>query len=92
VDLFDKPLTCRKVWDRLLTGVILDALEVQSNAAMTGDSEVQRAMVALQAVSWQKAEAVGAGEEYRGEPDAEQRHASALVCHGAIVHASLVAG
>ena len=27
VDLFDKPSTCRKVWDRLLSGVVMDALE-----------------------------------------------------------------
>jgi hypothetical protein len=27
MDLFDKPSTCAKVWDRLLTGVVMDALE-----------------------------------------------------------------
>jgi hypothetical protein len=27
VDLFDQPGTCRKVWDRLLSGLVLDALE-----------------------------------------------------------------
>ncbi len=28
VDLFDKPDTCRKVWDHLLSGLVLDALEL----------------------------------------------------------------
>ena len=27
VDLFDKPATCRKAWDRLLSGTVMDALE-----------------------------------------------------------------
>jgi hypothetical protein len=27
LDLFDKPSTCAKVWDRLLSGVVMDALE-----------------------------------------------------------------
>ena len=30
LDLFDKPSTCRKVWGRLLTGVVMDALEAKS--------------------------------------------------------------
>jgi len=29
LDLFDKPATCRKVWNRLLSGLVLDALEAQ---------------------------------------------------------------
>ncbi len=29
VDLFDKPSTCGKAWDRLMSGYVLDALEVQ---------------------------------------------------------------
>ena len=27
LDIFDKPSTCRKVWDRLLSGFVMDALE-----------------------------------------------------------------
>ena len=27
LDLFDKPVTCGRVWDRLLSGVVMDALE-----------------------------------------------------------------
>ena len=29
VDMFDKPATCRKVWNRLLSGFVLDALEAE---------------------------------------------------------------
>ena len=27
LDVFDKPSTCQKVWDRMLSGVVFDALE-----------------------------------------------------------------
>ena len=30
-DLFDKPSTCRKVWDRLLSGLVFDALEAEGD-------------------------------------------------------------
>src|SRR5881409_313774 len=40
VDLFDKPETCRKVWDRLLSGVVLDALEAGEPEACAGVVEV----------------------------------------------------
>jgi hypothetical protein len=90
VDLFDKPATCRKVWDRLLTGVVMDALEAISGDKRAGGDDVREALTALREAPWQQAQAAGAGEEFRAEvgPD---RHASALTCGGAVVHASLVA-
>ena len=88
VDLFDKPATCRKVWDRLLTGVIMDALEAGSAEKVAGTAEVQEVLSALRDAPWQQAPAVGAGEEFRAE--AGNRHASALTCNGAVVHGSLV--
>jgi hypothetical protein len=89
VDLFDKPATCRKVWQRLLTGVIMDALEAGAAQQPPGGAEVQGVVTALRTAPWQQAQAVGAGEEYRAEL-AGDRHASALACQGAVVHASLV--
>ena len=35
VDLFDKVSTCRKVWDRLLTGYVLEALEAENTQIRT---------------------------------------------------------
>jgi len=32
LDVFDKPATCQKVWDRLLTGFVMDALEAKPEA------------------------------------------------------------
>jgi hypothetical protein len=89
VDLFDKPSTCRKVWDRLLTGVVLDTLEAGPTEEQAGADQVQEALAHLRAAAWQQTPAVGAGEEYRADAD-DGRHASALVLDGAVVHGSLV--
>jgi len=89
VDLFDKPSTCRKVWDRLLTGVVLDALEAGPATEQAQVQDVQQVVVRLRGAAWQPIAAVGAGEEFRSGPDGGQ-HASALVLDGAVVHGSLV--
>jgi hypothetical protein len=90
VDLFDKPATCRKVWDRLLQGIVLDALEAGKVETLADSGQVQAMLTALQGASWQKAPAVGVGEEYRVELEGD-RHASALVREDVVVHGSLVA-
>jgi hypothetical protein len=89
VDLFDKPATCRKVWDRMLTGVVMDALESGQNTAGAEAGEAQTLLAALRDAPWQKTPAAGAGEEFRAEM-AGDRHASALIYDGAVVHGSLV--
>jgi hypothetical protein len=89
VDLFDKPSTCRKVWDRLLTGVVMDALEASPAEQRVGSAAVQEVLVALREAPWKQAQAVGAGEEFRAEVGGE-RQASALTCNGTVVHGSLV--
>jgi hypothetical protein len=88
VDVFDKPATCCKVWDRLLTGVILDALESGATEPPSGDV-VRETVTVLNAAPWQQTPAAGAGEEYRAELEGE-RHALALACNGAVLHGSLV--
>lgn len=89
VDLFDKPSTCRKVWDRLLTGLILDALEAEPPQEQAGTAVVQTVLASLRAAPWQQIQAVGTGEEFRAEIEGD-RYASALTCNGAMVHGSLV--
>jgi hypothetical protein len=89
VDLFDKAATCRKVWDRLLTGVVLDALEAGPAGAAPAEDTVRGALAVLREAPWQQSPAVGAGEEFRAEMAGDQ-HASALLFRGALVHASLV--
>ena len=89
LDLFDKPSTCAKVWDRLLSGVVMDALEAPAEQARLDGDVVKQALAVLRDAPWQQTQAVGAGEEYRAQLEGD-RHASALTCGGAPVHVSLV--
>lgn len=100
VDLFDKPTTCRKVWDRLLSGYVLDALEVElephpadSNVGprQVGTSDVERLLGAASAMPWHKADPVGEGDEYRAN-QGDDVHASALTLDSSPVHISVVVG
>ena len=89
VDMFDKPATCQKVWNRLLSGFVLDALESKSDETQASAAEVQEMLGTASGMSWVKAEPVGEGEEFRAESGAEL-HASALTFHEAPLHLSLV--
>jgi hypothetical protein len=90
IDLFDKPATCQKVWGRLLTGLVMDALESGQPEGAAGPDDVRSQLSALVSAAWQQTPAVGAGDEFRAEPG-DGRHASALAFGGAVVHASLIA-
>ncbi len=94
VDLFDKATTCRKVWDRLLSGYVLDALEAereptQACPTRAEASEVERLLSAATGMTWHKAESVGEGDEYRASQD-DDVHASALTLNRSPVHVSVV--
>jgi hypothetical protein len=89
VDLFDKPSTCGKAWNRLLSGFVLDALEAISNETQVGAGDVEKMLATASGMAWEKAEAVGEGEEYRAQ-QGEEVHASALAFHDAPVHVSVV--
>jgi hypothetical protein len=90
VDMFDKPSTCQKVWNRLLSGFVLDALEVaKPDGIQASAAEVQAMLNTASGMSWVKAEPVGEGEEHRADSGAEV-HASALTFHEAPVHLSVV--
>ena len=104
VDLFDKPATCCKVWDRLLTGYVLDALEAeirsrhaeadqvasdQPKPERAAVTDVEQLLAAAAAMPWQKADPVGEGDEYRAN-QGDAVHASALTLGDATVHLSVV--
>jgi len=89
VDLFDKVTTCRKVWDRLLTGYVLDALEAEAEQGQAETADVERLLGTANALPWQKADPIGEGEEYRAN-QGEEVHASALTLHDTPVHVSVV--
>ena len=89
VDLFDKPETCKRVWSCLLSGAILDALEVEKNRRKANSADVERALAAFDDHSWEPSVTVGDGAEYRAKSPAGD-HASALVFDGTVVHGSVV--
>jgi hypothetical protein len=89
LDVFDKPSTCRKVWDRLLTGVVMDALEAKSTEQVGQSVDVQELLARLRNTAWDQAPAVGEGQEFRSDAD-PQTHASALVYGGSVLHGSVV--
>ncbi len=90
VDLFDKPSTCEKVWKRMLSGVVFDALSAGEVDKVATTSDVQQLVSTTSQLDWQPAKAVGEGEEYRAESGTGD-HASALTLNQTIVHGSVLA-
>ncbi len=92
IDFFDKPATCQQVWDRLLSGVVFDAMEAKPTDRFASPADVQQVLATARELPWTSTAAVGEGEEYRAE-SARGDHASALLFQDTIVHGSvLVAG
>src|SRR5271166_4631638 len=91
VDLFDKAATCRKVWRRLLSGFILDAVGPTAGKGQVTQPAVEDTLTALRNSSWEKVEPVGDGEEYRVKAK-DGTQASALAFGDSLVHGSLLTG
>jgi hypothetical protein len=90
IDVFDKPSTCQKVWDRLLSGVVFDALEAGETDQHPLVEDVEQLISDVGDLPWEQAAAVGEGEEYRVESKRGD-HASALAFEEIVVHSSVVA-
>lgn len=88
-DVFDKPATCRKVWERLLSGFVFDALEAKPSDRAVSTADVEEFLAVARGLPWEPAETVGEGEEYRAE-SGRGDCASALVLAGAMVHGSVL--
>lgn len=89
IDLFDKTATCQKVWDRMLSGVVFDALESGESDKVASVADVEQLVAAAGDLAWEQSEAVGEGEEYRAESKRGD-HASALALEETVVHGSIV--
>lgn len=90
VDLFDKPSTCQKVWRRLLSGVVFDAMEAGETEKHASAADVERLLEAAADGPWEEAPAIGEGVEYRAQFDGD--HGSALALGDTVVHGSVVTG
>jgi hypothetical protein len=88
VELFDKPATCRKVWDRVLSGFIVDALRGSDDAPLADESAVEKVLAHSTAANWSAVGAVAEGQEYRAEFGKE--HASALCLDHHLIHGSVI--
>jgi hypothetical protein len=88
VDLFDKPATCQKAWDRLLSGSIVDALEGSAGEAQAHAKSVEKVLAESNATVWTEAPAVGEGQEFRAEFNGSI--GSALLLDGAVVHMNVL--
>jgi hypothetical protein len=88
VDQFDKPATCRQIWNRLLTGVIMDALEEAPATEQVSATDVENMLGSARHATWKKTPAVGLGDEYRFET--ADLYASALSVGEVVIHGSLI--
>jgi hypothetical protein len=91
VDLFDKPATCQKVWRRLLSGFIVEAVEPTAGKGQAAQPAVAGTVEALRNSAWEKVVPVGDGEEYRARSESGSQ-ASALALGDSLVHGSLLTG
>jgi hypothetical protein len=89
VDVFDKPSTCGKVWSRLLTGVVMDALEAGTPEKFAAAADVENLLAQLRAAAWEPAPAVGEGLELRSDA-VPAAHASSLILGESVVHGSVI--
>ena len=68
LDLFDKPATCRKVWNRLLSGFVFDSLEAADTDRTAERDDVERLLAAATSFPWEQSKAVGEGANTGGSP------------------------
>jgi hypothetical protein len=89
IDLFDQPTTLAKLWDRLLQGIALDALESCDNERQPDGSDISVKLYKAKVMRWKQVEpVVGLGEAYRAR-DNDQTLATALVLNDSVVHLSM---
>ncbi len=90
--MVDSPLprpTCRRVWSRILSGLMLEALEAKSETVTAKSEDVRARIDQLRELHWEQVPAAGEGEEYRAASPRGD-HATALVLENTLVHGSAV--
>jgi len=88
IDLLDKPETCAKVWNRLLSGFILDAIESGSSGKQVSTEDAEALLAGISGLPWEEVETVGEGQEHRTETD-NGLLGALLAFDGTVIHASI---
>ncbi len=90
LDLFDKPSTCGKVWDRMLSSAVLESFSPSADENQAGVADVESFIAELGTAPWESATPAGEGQEFRSATE-HGSQASALCFADRIVHGSAVA-
>lgn len=90
IDVFDRADTMAAMWDCIMRGIALDALEIPEPEQGESILNVMLKVCELADLAWRQMEAVGLGEEYIAE-DRNGDLATALVVNGVAVHISISA-
>jgi hypothetical protein len=89
IELFDKATTCAKVWGRMISGYVVDALEAGETTTTIDVNAVEQLLTRAASCNWEAAVPVGEGTDYRAAlPHGD--HASALVFEQTVVHGCVV--
>ncbi len=90
VDVFDKPATCEKVWDRMLSGVVFDALEAGKPDKVASAEDVERLIARLRVI-WRGRRPRPSVKAKSTAPDSKGGdHASALALDDSVIHGSVM--
>jgi hypothetical protein len=87
VDLFDKSAALATLWDRLVQGVAIDALEVGDTGCRADSSDILVRLYRTKGMGWRQVATVGLGEAFRAQDD--DALATALVVDGVPIHLSM---
>jgi len=90
IGVFDKPETMTAVWNRIMGGIALDAVEMPGPARQPSILDVMVRVCGMRELAWRQIEPVGVGEDYVAE-DRTGDLVTALVVDGVVVHTSVSA-
>ena len=89
LDLFDRPSTCGKVWDRLISSALLESFSPDADENQAGVADVESFVADIGTAAWQTTPSAGEGQEFRSAIE-HGLQASALCFAHRIVHGSAV--
>ncbi len=88
IDLFNKPTTLARMWDRFVLGIAMDALEIKNTERPATAVDVADKLYSLRKSTWEQTPAVGLGELHHARA-ADGALATALVVDNVLVHGSV---